>query len=347
MIYYMMAAIMPLFVMTLKKLFKKYKNIVIDDKSGTIISVLPMALMYALRHMRLGADTIGYVRAFQNMRSLPFSYCFSGESRHEIGFLLYEKIISVFTDNYTIYFIITAIILFGVLGRFAYKYAGNPYVFLFLFVALGTFQFYLTGLRQALAITTCLLAFDFIVSKKLWKFILTVIVAQFFHKSAIVFLIAYPLCNLQKISNSIVMYGATTAGFAMSFATFNEFVNDLLGYDYGIEETGNGEIFLTLILIFTVYALFNINRIKNETKLYQPLMHMSFITVMLWFLRLISRAMERPSFYFIIGFYAFVSLAYKHGKGKEAYLINIGIIGISLMLFLYRNSGIAFRFFWQ
>lgn len=347
MIYYIFAAVMPLLIMTMKNTFEKAKNVVIDDKSGTILSILPMALMFALRYKRIGGDTIGYVRAFESIRNFSWSYCFSGESRHEIGFLLYEKVISVFTDNYTVYFIITAIILFGVLGRFAYKYSGNPYIFLFLFITLGTYQFYLTGLRQALAMTICLLAFDFIVSKKFWKFVFTVAVGYFFHKSAIVFLIAYPLCNVKKMSNSIALYGVTTVGLAVSFTVFSGFVNRLLGYNYGVEETGNGLIFLTLVLIFTVYGLLNINKIKDSTSVSQPIMHMSLITVMFWFLRLISRTMERPSYYFIIGFYAFAALAYKYGKGKEAYLINVGIIVISLALFIYRNVGITFRFFWS
>ncbi len=348
MIYYCAVALWPLLVMLVNYALEKKVGIYKDkEKYSAFLCVLPMALLYALRYRRIGADTPGYVSSFLNIRNYTFSELFENEFRHEKGFLLYEKIISLFTDNYTVYFLITSIILFGILGRFAYKYSGNVCVFLFLFVSLGTYQFYLTGLRQALAMSICMLAFDYVKNKKVCKFILYVIFASLFHRSAIIFLIVYPLCNLKKISSTIMSYGITTVGLLISFTSFNDFVNDLLGYEYGVEQTGNGQIFLILLSIFMLYSLYNVPKIKKRGINTVPIMHLSFITIMLWVLRLVSRVAERPSYYFICGLYAFIGLSFKYGRAKENFVINLGIVCISFALFVYRNLGTStYLFYW-
>lgn len=348
MIYYSIAALAPILVMELNNQSRRRSGRVLSDKTAILLAILPMALLYGLRYSYVGADTIGYVRSFAEMGSKSWAYCFSGESRHEIGFLIYEKLLSYITGNYTVYFLITGAILFGVLGRFAYKYAGNPYVFLFLFVTLGTYSFYLTGLRQVLAITACLLAFDFVAEKKPIQFALMVVLASFFHKSAICFLVVYPLSNIKNLQILVAVYVGATIAMLLAFPHFNDSINKFLEYEYGIEETGNGQIFLIALTLFAVYSLLNYRAIAQKSTYALQLTHMSLLTVLLWVLRLVSRAMERPSYYFILGLYAFSACAFAHGKWKESRLINFFILFFSFALFAYRNLGVSdYKFFWM
>lgn len=348
MIYYSIAALAPILIMELNQHIKRRTGRVLTEKTALFLAILPMALLYGLRYCYVGVDTIGYVKSFLEMGGKSWAYCFSGDHRHEIGFLLYEKLLSCITGNYTVYFLITGAILFAVLGRFAYKYAGNPYVFLFLFVTLGTYQFYLTGLRQTLAITVCLLAFDFVAEKKPVKFALMVALAYFFHKSAVCFLLVYPLCNLKKLPIVLAVYLSAVVVMLLTLPFINEAINELLEYEYEIEETGNGQIFLIALTLFTAYSLLNYDAIAQNSAHTLPLMHMSLLTVLLWVLRLVSRAMERPSYYFILGLYALATCAFAHGKWRESRLINFFILFFAFALFAYRNLGVSdYKFFWM
>ena len=202
MIYYLISAIFPIAcwliydALVKKEEFNKDKT----KKFMAFIAILPIFLLYVLRYKRVGVDTIGYVNFFESdIRNMTFGEIFNVEAlRVEVGYRFYVKLISLITDNYTVYFLFNGIIVFGSIYRFALKYSKNPFLVIYCFITLGTYQFFETGLRQALAISICLFAVDFIKDKKLVRFVLVVFLASLFHKSAWIFLMAYPLSLIKS-----------------------------------------------------------------------------------------------------------------------------------------------------
>lgn len=354
MIYYSIAALFPLIINLY--LYQRRLNTDIDEvryekskKRLLFVAVLPMLLLYGLRYKRIGADTIGYVRFFEDtIREFSFIDVFDTEiHRTEVGYRFYAKIMSFFTESYTIYFLITAFILFGVLIRFANKYTENPFVFLYMFMTLGTYSFYETGLRQALAMTTCLIAVDFVHNKKIFKFVITVLIAALFHKSAYIFLILYPLARLKNQYLKLAVNGVAAIISLLGFTVFQGWFNELLGYDYEIEETGNGEIFailVTLTVIFAMYILFNE---RGEKVGQDVIVEMALLTAIFWLLRLISRTAERISFYFMFGMYIYFSQTFKYDKDKLSVVFRILFVMVFFALFALRNMGAEYKFFWQ
>ena len=354
MIYYLIATFFPILCWGIycymdsvgqsELLAKKRKGYLV------VLAVLPMILLFALRGRFVGPDTPGYIKFFQTeIKQYTWAQLFQQDTnRQEIGFRLYVKIISLFTDNYTIFFAITAIIVFGVLTRFALKHTGNPFVFIFLFNALGSYSFYMTGLRQTLAMTVCLLGVDFIKDKKLLPFLISVIIGYFFHKSAILFVVAYPFAQLKFNKTTIVIYILLTALLFVSFTSLQQFVNELLGYEYGIEATGNGEIFFVLVTLLFTYCLILNDDVEKmlPKKNHQMLLNLSYVTVVLWGLRLVSRTAERPSLYFMPLLYALITWA-SCSKKKDNRIYVFIIIYVCGALFVYRNLGLNYSFFWQ
>lgn len=354
MIYYGLAAIFPLLCWAFHDWWIKQNKLSEQKKKKfkigmVVLAILPMFLLFVLRYKYIGADTIGYVRFFEKeIRSYSFTEIFNAdEFRFELGFCLYVKIISLFTENYTVFFLVNAIIIFGIVMRFACKYTQNPFVFFFLFIALGTYQFMETGLRQALAITICLLAVDFIKGKKLIPSLLTVLVAYYFHKSALIFLVVYPLCIIKKYDWLAFVYIILTGILFFGFAAFQDAFNRLLGYGYDIEETGNGGIFMMLVVILFFFSFYMLYDKKNEQEGLTTILHLSLLTVLFWILRLISRTAERISFYYITGLYIYFSQAVNYDKDKLSSLLKWLLILACLGLFVYRNVGINYLFFWQ
>ncbi len=354
MIYYAIAALFPLIINLY--LYQRRLTTDIDEaqyekskKRLLVLAVLPMALLYGLRYKRVGADTIGYVRFFESeIREFSIIDVFDTElHRTEVGYRFYAKLISYLTESYTIYFLITALILFGVLTWFANKYTENPFVFLYMFVTLGTYSFYETGLRQALAMTACLVAVKFVHEKKLFRFIITVLIAATFHKSAYIFLVLYPMARMKNQYLKIAVNAVVGIVSVFGFTVFQDWFNELLGYGYEIEETGNGQIFailVSLVVIFSMYTLFN----EREKKVGQDvIVQMSLLTVIFWILRLISRTAERISFYFMFGMYIYFSQTFKYDRDKFSIIFRILFMLAFFALFVLRNSGAEYKFFWQ
>ena len=355
MLYYLIAAISPIIAWMFYDSWVKSREISEDKKRRLMkwtafISILPMFLLFVLRYRTIGADTPGYVTMFETtIRSYSFRDLLNSElMRPEIGFRIYIKIVSLITENYTVFFLINGIVIFGTLLRFSFKYTGNPFVFFALFMALGTYSFVETGLRQALAMTVCLWAVDFIKDKKIFKFALAVIIAYFFHKSAIIFALLYPLRFIKKYKSALLSYFLILIIFSVGFSTFQEWFNELLGYEYTIEETGNGGIFLLLTIFICVYSSIILSY-KEKDQIDSGnyvIMHMAFMTVVFWFLRLISRTAERISYYFIFGLYAQFAEAASHKDTKATFGMKVAIIFVCVVLFVYRTLGTHYLFFW-
>lgn len=344
MIYYMCAMIFPLLVPAMfpeklhGKMFKRF---------AVLLAILPMFLLFVLRHKTMGVDTEDYVLYLRLLK--PYTYkslIYTNDFHVEIGFLFYTKFISTFTSNYTVYFLLNGLIIFGAIYYFTEKYVDNPFAFLFLFVALGTYNFVYSGLRQSLAMAICLLAVPCIQKKKLIGFGLWVFLAYLFHKSAIVFVLAYPLSSLKKSGKTHIIYASLAIVLVAGFAFFQDLLNSWLGYDYDIEKTDSGYIFFVVLFCLFIASYLLCEGDKNEQVFY----NLSLITLIFWAGRLVSRTAERVSFYFIMGFYCYASLLFTETtfKSKEnAMIVKLIVPLLCIAFFIYKNWGATYLFFWQ
>ncbi|MBQ8371400.1 MAG: EpsG family protein [Clostridia bacterium] len=357
MIYYGVAAIFPLLMWLVNDTVGKTKKLKEKDKTrikyGLVVAaILPMMLMFILRHMSVGADTVGYVYFFEEeIRDISLSKIFSASDiRFEVGFQIYVKIISLLTDSYTVFFLINGLLIFGILFHFAKKNTENPFVFFFLFITLGTYNFMETGLRQSLAMVICLLAVDFLKKNKpssVLVFVLLVVLAYFFHKSAIIFLLMCPLSLIKKFDWMFAIDAVLALVLTFGFAFFQDMFNELLGYDYEIEETGNGGIFLALIIFIFAYSCLVMYNNRKKVDRQSLIVQLSLITIIFWLLRLISRTAERISYYYISGLYVYFAQASHYDKSKDTVWIKWLLILACFALFIYRNVGVTYHFFWQ
>lgn len=353
MIYYGIAAICPLVMWYFNHYVNKAYRI--DDRQKikirnflALAAIIPMFLLFVLRYKYIGNDTIGYVRFFEHeIRGYSFSELLVREEmRFEVGYRIYVKLISLITDNYTVFFLVNGIVIFGTLLHFAKKYTENPFVFFFLFITLGTYHFIETGLRQALAMIICLWAIDFLKDKKALRFILLVILASYFHQSALIFLMMLPLSWIKKVDWTILSHVIVAAAFVIGFTVFHETFNEWLGYDYNIEETGNGGIFLALVVLMFALSLFMTYGNPKSIEGQSLIIHLSILTVTIWILRLFSRTAERISYYYIMGLYAYFAQAVQCRKDKLSDFAKGALIVACFALFVYRNLDTGYLFFW-
>ncbi|ACT95796.1 EpsG family protein [Dyadobacter fermentans] len=111
--------------------------------------------------------------------------------RMEPGYVQFVKFLRIFSASFTFYLMALAIITVSIKTIFFYRYAGA--VFLALVLYWGTFLGDVMAVRQSIAISLCVLATHFIITRRAWYFIICTIVAAQVHVTAYIFLLAYPI----------------------------------------------------------------------------------------------------------------------------------------------------------
>ena len=343
MIPYILVVIFPLFAGMLYKNRLKQKGLLREDPRGQkllhryiLLAALPMFLLVALRNQSLGADTNGYLTNFVKTIAIPWE-ALEESSRMEYGYLIFVKLLTYVTHDPLVFQIIYTAIYLWAITDFAKQLEEEHFLFLFLFGSLGSYTFMFTGVRQCLAISICLLAFRFVKKRKLIRFALLVLLAFNFHKSAILFVITYFIYPRRLSFLNVLAYVGVTSFAVLYLAELQDWLNEQLDYDYGIEGETGGIIFSVLLLIITAYTIFTVFSNKSLTKPSQGLINVGIIAMACWVLRIFTRVAERPSFYFLP--FSFAALAYAVSvikTPKEKSIVRLVIIVVALSLYIYK-----------
>ena len=186
-------AIIMLYFIT-KVLFKKSKLVY------CILIGIFLFLILALRETTIGKDLYHfYAPYFRLICRYNFEELvdFTKRIDSEFTFYLIDYFISRFTTNIHVYIAIISLPFIFVITRFIYKYSKNPLLSFLMFIALNYYCFAFSALRHTMAAAFLVIAYDFIIKKKKLGFLISVVLASLMHRSALIFLIAYPICNLK------------------------------------------------------------------------------------------------------------------------------------------------------
>lgn len=221
-------------------------------------------LLLALRSQDIGVDLRNYQYYFDQYRTIPLKYLDSNCS--EFGFVLLNKLIGLFTDNFSVYLAIIGFLTLYPLYTLYKKESTDPFLSIILLMNMSVFVMVFSGLRQSLAIAISILAFRCVKRKKLFAFLITTWLAMAFHRSAFVLLLMYPLYHF-KITKKWLWFVTPSllAVFAFNKPLFSFFTN-FLGPTYierysEIQETGS----YTMILLFALFLIFSYVMVDDKT----------------------------------------------------------------------------------
>jgi hypothetical protein len=181
------------------------------------------------------------------------------------------------------------------------------------------------------------LSFPLIKKRKLIPFLILLLLAFTFHKSAILFIAAYYIYNRKIGWGNTIIYAVFAVLACLYIDVIQEWFNDKLDYDYGVEETGNGFIFFALIAVVTAFSFFMILFYKKKTPESTGFLNIGVITLVMWMLRLATRVAERPSFYFM--FFSAAMLCYALDappKSRDRIIYKVAVYSAFMLLFVYR-----------
>lgn len=326
-------------------------NINLTDRKKKCLlffSLLPVFCLLAFKSEEVGTDTASYMYMYDNA---GMTNSIDTDSRIEYGYQYMSVILNRLFESDQTLFIVSSFIVCLSLFVFLRRTSTNPVLALYFFVTMGFFQFSLTGIRQSLAMAITLFAFPLIQKKRFFIYILVILLAMLFHKSAIFCLPLYWMMNMSSNprNNTLMFLGIIVIYyFAEPFLLT---VSEVLNYDYGVESTGNGLEFMCVVLLITLLSYKQKDSMTKNKESNAQLIKANYLSLMMWVIRLISRTAERVSFYFMP--YTYVSLEEYLVSRPKSYRVPYIIIAslFATYLFFLRISPNEhlnnYTFFWQ
>ena len=247
-----------------------HRNVNYQKRNIASLSVffIILTILVMLRHEGVGNDTRNYIHIFNNFSNMPWSSLF--KDKLEIGFVLYNKIVSIFSKDPRFFLALTAIIINCIIYKTYKRLCVDSSLTIVLFCTLSTFIMLFSGIRQMLAVAIGFIAYEFVRNKKLVAFIIVVCFAVLVHTSAFMLFFMYPIyhANVTKKWLYIVIPVLCLIWVFNRpiFTVLSVFIERYTKYDASITSTGAFSI-LFLFIIFTVFAFLipDESRIDKET----------------------------------------------------------------------------------
>ncbi len=247
----------------------RQKNIVY-----VITACLLMFAVYGLRDaFVIGNDsTSSYLHLFERMENYSWNDILHLHGGKNTGFYMLTKLLYQWTGgDYQRYSSIIAIFVTFCFGHLIYRYSPNPVQSIIYHFGLLLYTFHFSALKQSLAMSFVLLAFDHVVDRKLFRFLFMTALAGFFHFPALVFLPAYWLAKKTPGDRFLLILAVA---LIVTYLFRSQILNLMLTF-YSDEDTTNASMtgiqFLrtkVIVMIVIVIAAILMRKPTPEDRLY-------------------------------------------------------------------------------
>ena len=245
---------------------------------------------------RVGTDYMAYYRTRVTDWKTVWDYLIHFR---EPGIRLLSRISTLIADDGAVLIFLCAVIITGIYSLVIYRYSPMYLVSMLIFLFLGDWTGSFNGIRQYLAAAIVFAGHRYILKRKFVPYLLTVVLAMLFHKSAIVMILPYFLYARKPDTTQFIILAAGAVLIRFSY----ELVMQLV------------ELFKGTIIDWTdAYMTRDINPLRIAV---------GFVPVILFFTSCDRKRMNKTQEFYInsLFFNAFAMLA---GMGS-AYFGRIGI----------------------
>ena len=255
-----------------------------------------MFLLTAFRS-QIGYDYFMYSKGFLLMDIEGFS------SLHyldwEVGFVLYTKLVGLFTNNILIYHGVTAAFCLVSWAVFFYRHSRGLWLSVILFLNFYFLYLNMNFLRQAIAIAITLYAWPFLKKRKFWPFAAIVGAAALFHTTALILLLLYPLTALKPGVGVWLLYGYGLLFFYISSQGILDLLTTVFHQEYAGSVFLQGMSFLYgLMPVVLLVPCFLLRKpLLTEAPANRYLLGMLFFTAFCMLMMTRHAILERFSYY--------------------------------------------------
>lgn len=270
-----------------------------DRSFYLIVSLAFLCFITSFRGYDIGNDTHAYYRFFENIVNGVDNV----DERIEPGYRFLNLIIAQFSVNYTVFLLITSLILFYALYRYIKSYGFSDKLYVVLFWCFS-YVAYVSPLRQSLALSIALLSMPLLFTKRSYLFIIPVLLAATFHKTAIVCLAYLLFIYFRPTSKRIMLLVCSLVLLMLSGAVsgLNDYMDDYYARYLSVQSGMVAAIFNTLmgltpLLLDKTTDQNHVNGISP--KMYSFLRWSSVSYSALYLMSIYSSGMGRLAYYFL------------------------------------------------
>jgi hypothetical protein len=310
------------------------------SKIGYLSVFLIIFVVIGLRY-NVGSDYYSYISIYNDIANLGILSS-RLTFRTEPLYALLNYIIYILFDNHLFVFLSTGLIIVSLYFISVQRYLKKTHYPVALFVFLTGFYFgFFTYIRLSIAAMIIMYGYKFLLDKKVFKWIMIVLIATGFHYTAIVMLPIYFF--VKKRFNKTIFNYIFISGIFMIILLFPTLINLLLyntkyfsyfeGESFGNITGGINQIILHLpVFLFIMYSSKRILRYhENLSEIYKVFVYGSFIMPLVLYLGILDRML----IYFFLSQVILVPIALSSSPKRERLLIIFSIVLYYVSKFVY------------
>lgn len=228
------------------------------DKIYLVAFSVILLLLCGLRSSEIGVDTGTYVSTFMIPEALESSV--DGNTKYEIGYVLFVKLLRLFTKHHQVYIFATALVMIVGLYYFVRENCSGQYgIALMVYVA---FLYYVdfSAIRQAMALSIAINSLQFLKKKKWVPALLIILLGASFQKTALLLLVMVPFIITTREKLKVVIAVALSVVGVLIFEPLVELLLKIFPIyerywnSEMMEGTGGVGVFAIMVSVLCVIA---------------------------------------------------------------------------------------------
>ena len=334
-----------------------------ESKTGTLLLMFLLFFYAAFRDFSVGGDTLNYVNYFLNPR---MGYG-EDEREFELFFQYWNIILAKIIPNGHFFIFINALVTFSCLYFIIKKESLQKIPCLLLILSGTLWNFYLSGIRQSLAISFFILSFYFFTKKKWIAFISFTVLSILTHTTVllaycIIFIV--PFINIKKRQACILIGITSILAITNTFPIDNilnyffsklssfQYINRYSGYQDQLNEINSLYIMAKKILPLSFITFYLILKQKKNEIINKLYIKIAIIYIIIYNLLISSLYVDRILLY-IFPFYCIgiSNLLFYQKVNSKVWIIFYSCIAAQLWILYMNLSNIKymnnFTFFFQ
>lgn len=355
--YYILVTIPIVFNLVIANFIDKEKN----NKLTICVFFSLFFLLLALRSDEIGVDLVNYKYYFNTLKNAAWENIFS-KTDIEPGFVIFCKIFIDLGVNFQMFLVVVAAFELIPIMLLYKNETLDSLLEILLFLNIGIFSMFFSGLRQSIAISLGTVAYRCLKKQGVVStilFFLVVLIAISMHKSAFILLLM-PFLYYPKFTKKSLFFILPILFIIFVFKRqiFN-FILKLLPKDYaeyGLSDTHSYGM-LILYILFTMLSFFVVDEQKADKELF-ALRNFAILSICIQCFAPINTVAMRFNYYYIIFIPLLISRSMKYSRNeiKTEILLSIRyvLIGFSFLWFFYNAytsvdilNIFPYQFFWS
>ncbi len=225
-------------------------------------------LVLALRGDNIGTDLVRYIPwySFWGELSWPEFFFEYNQKDCEIGYIIFNKLLYCIHKSPRILLVAVAAIAVGFTAVSIYRYSSMAWLSFFMYITMGLYIKPFSTLRQAVAMGVILLSYKYVKQNEFIKFLLVVLAAGLFHKTALCFILVFFLSKIRISKTYLGLMLAADVVFLVFGKEILTFLAKLVHYESYIKRigSGNGGGMLLIHISILILVLMVIRGTKEE-----------------------------------------------------------------------------------